>query len=308
MARVVVIGANGFIGSHLVDELADRGHEVRAFDRFSSDYVAFTAPSVEKVAGDFMNQADIADAVRDQEYVFHFLSTTTPATAENDPTVDIRTNLASTVELLQQSVDAGVRKVFFASTGGAIYGHQADLDLSESLQPLPVSPYAIGKLAIEGYLRYFTTKFGIETVSFRISNPYGTRQRPNKRQGVIPIFLHRIAQGLPLTVLGDGSMTRDYVFVKDVVEMVAETVDRPTASSVYNIGSGRGATINELVEVMSRVTGRVPELEYRRSPATYLERAVLDTSLYRAEFGHDDFVSLEDGIAQTWRQISEENR
>jgi UDP-glucose 4-epimerase len=308
VASVVVIGANGFIGSHLVDELAARGHTVRAFDRFSSDYVAFTAPAVQKIAGDFMNQADLADAVRGQDYVFHFLSTTTPATAENDPTVDIRTNLASTVELLQQSVDAGVRKVFFASTGGAIYGRQADLDLSETLQPLPVSPYAIGKLAIEGYLRYFTTKFGIETVSFRISNPYGTRQRPNKRQGVIPIFLHRIAQGLPLTVLGDGSMTRDYVFVKDVVEMVAATVDRETASPVYNIGSGRGATISELLEVMTRVTGRTPVLEYKPSPATYLERAVLDTSLYRAEFGHDEFVSLKAGIEQTWRQIVEETR
>jgi UDP-glucose 4-epimerase len=308
VARAVVIGANGFIGSHLVDELAARGHEVRAFDRFSNDIATFTAQGVERVAGDFMNQADIADAVRGRDHVFHFLSTTTPATAENDPTVDIRTNLASTVELLQQSVDAGVRKIFFASTGGAIYGRHEKLDLSEELQPLPVSPYAIGKLAIEGYLRYFTTKFGIETVSFRISNPYGTRQRPNKRQGVIPIFLHRIAQGLPLTVLGDGSMMRDYVYVQDVVEMVAATVDRPTRSSVYNIGSGRGATLTELLEVMARVTGIEPVLEYRAAPSTYLERAVLDTSRYRAEFGHDDFVSLEQGIEETWRQIVEEAR
>ena len=303
VARCLVVGANGFIGSHLVDELARLGHEVSAFDRFSSDRVAFSAGGVIKLPGDFMNQADVAQAVKDQQFVFHFVSTTTPATAENDPTLDVRTNIASSIELLQQCVDASVQKVSFASTGGAIYGDQPGQGaLSEETAALPVSPYAIGKLAIEGYLRYFGRKFGLETVAFRISNPYGPRQRANKKQGVIPIFLNRLAEGLPLEVFGDGSMIRDYLYVQDAVRMVGETVGMPTSHDTYNIGSGRGASLSEVLAVIESVTGITPKIETRPVPSTYLGRVVLDTTRFQDEFGYESFLSLQDGIAETWQQ------
>src|SRR5690606_14386344 len=118
------------------------------------------------------------------------------------------------------AVEAGVKHVAFASTGGAIYGEQDDESITEYAVPRPLSPYAIGKLAIEGYLRYFHRKHGLRSVSFRISNPYGPRQHPHKRQGVIPIFLQRIAEGLPVEVFGDGSMVRDYLYVEDAARMV----------------------------------------------------------------------------------------
>jgi UDP-glucose 4-epimerase len=308
VASCLVIGANGFIGSHLVDELVARGHEVTAFDRFSSQNAAFAAAGVRQIAGDFMNQSDIAEAVEGQQYVFHFVSTTTPVTAENDPTLDVRTNIASSIELFQHCVDAGVQKVFFASTGGAIYGDQPGTSFAETLSPLPVSPYAIGKLAIEGYLRYFGTKFGLESVSFRISNPYGPRQRTNKKQGVIPIFLSRMAKGLPLTVYGDGSMVRDYLYVRDAVRMIGDTVGRQSNEDVYNIGSGEGTSVSELLRVARRVTGIDPEIEVKAVPSTFLDRVVLDTSRFRSEFAYDDFVSLEDGMADTWEQLSKESR
>lgn len=303
MANCLVIGANGFIGSHLVDELVAQGHSVTAFDRFSHEVGQFAAAGVRTIAGDFLNQSEVADAVAGQDYVFHFVSTTTPATAENDPTLDVRTNIASSIELFESCVTAGVRKVVFASTGGAIYGSHGGARLTEDVVPLPVSPYAIGKLAIEGYLRYFGTKHGLDSVSFRISNPYGPRQRANKKQGVIPIFLHRIAAGEPITVFGDGEMVRDYLFVTDAVRMIAETVGRDTAHPLYNIGSGTGATLNDVLAVIERVTGITPIVERKPIPSTYIDRVVLDTNRFTNEFGYDDFVTLEAGIAATWAQI-----
>lgn len=308
VASCLVIGANGFIGSHLVDELVSRGHEVTAFDRFSSQQAAYSALSVRQVAGDFMNQSDVTEAVTGQQFVFHFVSTTTPVTAENDPTLDVRTNIASSIELFQHCVDAEVQKVFFASTGGAIYGNQPLSSVSETVSPLPVSPYAIGKLAIEGYLRYFGTKYGMESISFRISNPYGPRQRANKKQGVIPIFLSRMARGLPLTVYGDGSMVRDYLYVQDAVRMICDTVGRESDEDVYNIGSGVGTSVTDLLDVVRRVTGIDPGIEVKAVPSTFLDRVVLDTGRFRSEFAYDEFVSLEDGIADTWKQLTGESR
>jgi UDP-glucose 4-epimerase len=305
VAKCLVIGANGFLGSHLVDELVRLGHEVTAFDRFSAQLPVYAAAGVRQFAGDFMNQADVTDAVAGQDFVFHFVSTTTPATAENDPILDVRTNVASSIELFQHCVDAGVQKVFFASTGGAVYGDQPGVRLTEEALPLPVSPYAIGKLTIEGYLRYFGVKHGLDSVSFRISNPYGPRQRANKKQGVIPIFLHRLANGRPLTVFGDGSMIRDYLYVTDAVRMIAATVGSPTAHSVYNVGSGTGTTLSEVLAIIARVTGIEPEVLAEPTPSTYVHRVVLDTDRIRHDFGYDEFVPLDEGIAATWRQIQE---
>jgi UDP-glucose 4-epimerase len=303
VASCVVFGANGFLGSHLVDELVARGHDVTAFDRFSSDNDSFTAPDVRHVAGDFMNRSDVARALRDQDYVFHFVSTTTPASAENDPTLDARTNIVSSIDLFSLAADAGARKLYFASTGGAIYGDRSGERLSETTLPEPLSPYAIGKLAIEGYLHYFARKRGLESVALRISNPYGPRQRATKVQGVIPIFLRRLHAGLPLHVLGDGSMVRDYIFATDAAAMIADTVGLPTAFDVYNIGSGAGTSVADLLGIIAEVTGLQPEVDHAPQPSTFVHSSVLDVSRFSTEFGSRALVGLREGIAATWHSI-----
>ena len=299
MARCLIIGANGFIGSHLVDELGRRGHEVTAFDRFSTAPI-FDNASADQVVGDFQNRGEVAGALVGQDYVFHFLSTTTPASAEDDPTLDVRTNVASSIDLFSLCAEAGVSRVYFASTGGAIYGDQPNVVLDESAITQPISPYAIGKLAIEGYLRYFERKFGLKSVVFRISNPYGPRQHPNKPQGVIPIFLRNMSLGLPVVQFGDGSMVRDYLFVGDAIRMIANVVDADAAHSLYNIGSGQGTSVAEVLSVARAVTGFEPEVVAQPIPATFVASSVLDTGRYRSEFGSDQLVSLREGIERTW--------
>lgn len=303
MSRFLVIGGNGFIGSHIVDELAARGHSVSAFDRFSANRTRYTAPGVRRIVGDALNRADLAVAVPGHDQILHLVSTTTPATADGDPTLDLRTNLPASIELFELAAAAGVKRVLFASTGGAIYGDQDVALMGEELAPKPISPYAIGKLAIEGYLRYFERRSGLGSVALRISNPYGPRQGVGKRQGVIPIFLAAIAAGRPITVLGDGSMVRDFIAVEDVARMLVDVAEGEPRHSLYNIGSGQGVTITELVETIERVVGRKVEVERRPVPPTFVDRVVLDTTRFRSEFRPRELIGLEDGIRATWADI-----
>lgn len=305
MARCLVIGANGFLGSHLVDELVSRGHEVTAFDRFSTSTLMFGAEGVAVLAGDFTRSPDLQKALVGQQLVFHFVSASTPFSADNDPALDVRTNVAPSVELFKLCVEAGVDRVFFASTGGAIYGDQP-FDASELSLPQPISPYAIGKLAIEHYLGYFRRRHGLESLALRISNPYGPRQHSSKVQGVIPIFLRRVHAGLPITVYGDGSMIRDYIYVTDAARMIAETVGRVTEHSLYNIGSGHGASVNELLAIISATTGIEPAIQHQPVPTTFVDHVVLDTSRHSAEFGAHSLVPIAEGIERTWRAILRE--
>lgn len=307
MADVLVVGGNGFIGSHLVDALVDRGHDVTAFDRFSTGSVSFRSAAT-ALPGDFLSRSDLRAAVAGRDVVFHFLATTSPATAEADPTLDIRTNVIQTVELLAACADAGVGHVYFASTGGAIYGPQAASGFSEDSPTLPVSPYGIGKLTIEHYLRYFRAKHALRSTSLRISNPYGTRQHPNRKQGLIPIALREIARGGTVTRYGDGSMVRDYIYVDDLVRMIAPLADASPRHEVYNLGSGRGHSVTEVLETIARVTGRDVPLREVPTPATFVDRVVLDVSRFDAEFGITAPTTLEQGIAATWADMLREKQ
>ncbi|MFF1878084.1 NAD-dependent epimerase/dehydratase family protein [Leifsonia sp. NPDC058230] len=306
MAETVVIGANGFIGSHLVDSLSAAGHTVRAFDRFSSGRPTFDPSGVELMRGEFLSRADLEEAVAGQDYVLHFLSTTTPATAEGDPTLDVRTNVAQTIELLEACVAAGVSRFYFASTGGAIYGEQGKSEYSETDRALPVSPYGIGKLTIEHYLTYFQVRHGLASTAFRISNPYGTRQHVNKKQGLIPIALRQIALDRPVVRFGDGSMVRDYVYVEDLAAMLTSAIGVEPEHDLYNVGSGVGHSVSEILESLARVTGRELVIEERPRPATFVDRVVLDPTRFVTEFGSRPLTSLDEGVARTYAEILEQ--
>jgi UDP-glucose 4-epimerase len=308
VAKTLVIGANGFIGSHLVDALRRAGHDVTAFDRYRNNSSNFVPTDVTRISGDFLSKSDIERAVSGQDFVFHFLSTTTPATAEDDPTFDLRTNVAQTVELLQACVAASVQHFYFASTGGAIYGSQGKSEYFESDRTVPISPYGIGKLTIENYLSYFRAKHGLDSTSFRISNPYGGRQKANRRQGLIPIALRQIALGEPVLRLGDGLMVRDYIYVSDLVGMIARVVGRTPRHDVYNLGSGRGHTVNDVLESLRRVTGSDFGIMEQPKPATFVDQVVLNTGRYSEEFGDFDLTDLDEGIRRTDRHIRDQLR
>lgn len=307
MARCLVLGANGFIGSHLVDVLADRGHHVRCFDRYKSNSLAFYNHSHHKIEvfrGDFLSRASLETALKDIEYVFHFISTTNPMTAENDPLIDIETNIKMSVELFKFCSQKKVKKVIFASTGGAIYGESlSNIPVNEETFPKPISPYAIGKLTIENYLRYFKAKHNLHYSVLRISNPYGPRQNILSGQGVVSIFLDKLKNNNPLIVYGDGTMIRDYIYVEDVANMIAGSFQKQTDDSVYNLGSGKGYTINEIISAINKATGIDTNSKNIPTPATFVHSIVLDTSKFTEDFNLTPSTSLDVGIAKTWKSI-----
>jgi UDP-glucose 4-epimerase len=300
--RSLVLGANGFLGAALVDQLAALGHEVTAFDRYSAGTVKFTsAPRI--LRGDLLNGADLEQAVEGQDLVFHFVSTTTPASVELEPRVDLRTNVSATLDLLDASVAAGVQRFYFASSGGAVYGDQGLNSYAETDPTLPISPYAIGKITIEHYLRYYEIEHGLSSVVLRLSNPYGPGQDPTRRQGFIPIALGRVLQGRPVTILGEGTMTRDYTYVSDVIRMIGNLAQAQPQHRLYNLGSGTGYSIVEVLDCIRSVTGKDFAREFAASPRTFVEHVVLNTDRYRAEFGEPTLTPLADGIAATWAAL-----
>lgn len=312
MAKCLVLGANGFIGSHLVDSLIEAGHSVRCFDRYKSNDIIFANTdhkNIEIFRGDFLNRTSIAEALEDMEYVFHFISTTNPITSENDPVIDIETNIKMGVELFKLCAEKNIKRVIFASTGGAIYGdYNSSQPLKESLYPKPISPYAIGKLTIESYLRYFKTKHDLDHIILRISNPYGPRQNNLNGQGVIPIFLERIKNNQPITIFGNGSMVRDYIYVGDVAKAVLQCFESKDASStIYNLGSGRGYTVNELVDSIEQVTGQKANREEKDVPPTFVKKVVLDTNLFAQDFGELSPIPLSEGMNLTWEAMKIHN-
>lgn len=310
MANCLVLGANGFIGSHLVDTLSKKGHFVRCFDRYKSDNYRFTEPlkgNVEVYSGDFLNRSSLYEALDDIDYVFHFISTTNPLVSDSDPFIDIETNIKMSVELFSLCAERNVKRVIFASTGGAIYGNvDTNKPLSEETLPHPLSPYAIGKLTIENYLNYFARKHNLSGTTVRISNPYGPRQNILSGQGVIPIFLNKVRLGEPITVYGDGGMVRDYIYIDDLVEMIVSVMGSQPEFPVYNLGSGSGHSVNELVSTIERVTGKKVQRDYRPAPATYVDRVVLDNSRYTKEFKIKPKTSFEQGIKRMWAYVQDE--
>jgi UDP-glucose 4-epimerase len=304
VADALVVGGNGFLGSHLVDALSEAGHRVTAFDRFSTGVQNYRSPAARMLPGDFLSRSDLESAVSGHEAVFHFLATTSPVTAEADPTLDIRTNVTQTIELLSACVSEGVKHVYFASSGGAIYGTQASHSgFSETSPTAPSSPYGIGKLTIEHYLRYFRVKHGLKSTSLRISNPYGPRQHPIRKQGLIPIALGQVARGENVPRYGDGSMVRDYIFVRDLMQMIVTLVDADPRHDVYNLGSGHGYSITQVLEAVSAVTGEPVNVHEIPTPATFVDRVVLDVGRFNKEFGGGSLTRLEDGIAETWAEM-----
>lgn len=302
MTSVLIVGGNGFLGSHLVDRLVADGHDVAVFDRYSTPTPRYDATDVRAIVGDVADTAVLHAAMHGVQEVYHFVSPSTPATADADPLVDVRVGLPYSVALLQAAVDAGVGRVVYASSGGAIYGDQPIAAFHETDPPAPISPYAIGKLAVEGYLRYFRRTHGLDTIALRIANPYSYRQEGARGQGLIAIALHAARYGSLLPVFGDGSMVRDYVHADDVVATIAAMVDRPHEHEMYNLGSGHGVSVTELVEQLERVTGVALRTLRAEVPPSFVQRSVLDITRVVDEYGIRPTIALTDGLSDIWRR------
>ena len=295
----LVLGANGFIGSHIVDALAAADYKVRAFDRFGTPEQFQTADNVETVRGDLYDEMTLTSALENIDYVFHCFSATTPYSSDRDPVSDVEKNLLPSIKIFEQCVQAKVKKVVFISSGGAIYGPIAEeKPASENDAASPVSPYGVNKLAIEGYLAYFKRKHGLEYVAYRLSNPYGPRQVTRNNQGVVPTFVEKISRGEEVTVIGNGTTSRDYVYIGDIGSMIAGSFAQ-AKQSIYNLGKGEQASLNDIIAALTDILKKEPIVKYVEEPKTFLKHAGISTERFEKEFDMSAETSLQAGLART---------
>ena len=300
--RCLVVGGNGFIGGHLARRLAENGEEVRVYDRSPGKFRTLPG-GTEYVEGELGNHGLIREAVGGIEVVYHFVSTTLPKTSNDDPIYDVRSNLVDTVQLLEACVEAGVRKVVFASSGGTVYGPPETLPITEDHPTAPISSYGIVKLAIEKYLGLFHHLHGLDYAALRISNPYGPYQDPAGQQGVVAVFLQHLRAGRPIKIWGDGGVVRDYLYVSDLVDALELAGRVDTRQKVLNIGSGEGLSLNELLGRISEVVDERPIVEYLPARPLDVPASVLDIRRAHDELGWKPETKLVEGIGQTWAWI-----
>ena len=306
MASCLVLGGAGFIGSHLAEALLQAGHRVKVFDRPHVDSLPLLSRRArfEVFTGDFLNPEDLARPLPGTDVVFHLVATTLPKSSNDNPVYDVETNVLGTLRLLQLCRQHRVAKFLFISSGGTVYGVPASLPISEAHPTLPTCSYGIHKLAIEKYLHLSFMLHGLDYCVLRVANAYGERQRSDVAQGAVSVFLERTLRGETIQVWGDGSVVRDYIYVGDIVRAFLKALAFDGPQKVFNIGSGAGVSLNQLLAEIQAVTGRAPAVEYAPARDFDVPANVLDCSLAGRALGWRAETTLAQGLRRTheWMQ------
>ena len=305
MSAVLVTGGAGFIGSHLVDALLGRGHDVVVLDNLSTGSRDNVHADAELVEGDVADGGAVREAfaVRSFDAVLHVAGQASIAKSFDEPERDLRVNVAGTLNVVEQAIASGVRRLLHASSMTA-YGEPRTIPTPESEPCIPVSNYGVTKYASERYVHVAGARDDVDlaVTSLRMFNVYGERQSlTNPYQGVLAIFVGNVLRGESITIHSDGEQTRDFVYVGDVVDAWLRLLDnRATAGQVYNVGSGRETTIAELARAVVRACGHDEwEITTGRAQLGDLRRSCADVSELQSATGWQPATSLDDGMRRT---------
>jgi UDP-glucose 4-epimerase len=296
--NILVTGAAGFLGSALANRLAADGHSVRGLDDLTAGDPARLSPLVLFTRGDVNDRPKLWTLLQDVECVYHLAARVSVPESVLYPREYNAVNVGGTVSVMEAMRDAGVRRVVLVSSG-AVYGEQGRQPLTENQEPDPRSPYAVSKLAAEYYVRTIGSLWGLESVALRVFNAYGPGQPlPAAHAPVIPRFLRQALQGGSLVVHGDGSQTRDYIYIDDVVEALAavasaQDVDR----QVINVGSGQETSVRDLARLAGAAVGQKIEVLFSSADNGGVSRMRADISLARAKLNFQPRLSLAEGLA-----------
>lgn len=300
--KVLVIGGNGFIGSHLIDQLLEGGHDVRVYDIAYERYRK-PLPNVDYRISTLDNIPDLYEALLGIDIVFHLASSTVPSTSNIDTVSDINKNLIPTLNLLNLLVKLGISRIVYFSSGGAIYGIPDTIPIAEEHQLHPISSYGIIKATVEMYLFLYQRIHRIRPLIIRPSNPYGPRQGHYMAQGVISTFLRKTKLNESLIIFGDGNSKKDYIYINDLIKACYQ-LSVSEEIGIFNIGSGNSHSINEIISEIKQVTGKeifTVNSEMQKYDVDHFE---LNISKLKKVIGPFECIPLNNGIEKTWEWIT----
>jgi UDP-glucose 4-epimerase len=298
--RILVTGGAGFIGSHITDALLSLGHEVEILDNLSTGRERNINPKARFTKLDLRDVAGVERLLAGGRFdvVCHQAAQMDVRRSVADPAFDASVNLVGMLTLMEAARKGGVKKVLFASSGGAIYGEQDTYPADETHPTRPISPYGVAKLSTEHYLYYYRAVYGIDSVCLRYANVFGPRQNPEGEAGVVAIFATRMLGGGDPVINGEGTQTRDYVFVADVVRANVLALGY-RGSGTFNVGTGLETDVNTLFRELRKLTGSSCPERHGEAKVGEQLRSVLDNRRIRAELGWSVTVDIPEGLRRT---------
>jgi len=300
--NVIVFGAAGFIGTNLALKLIKKENIILTLVDVAEDYFVDELKDYSNIKigiSDFDKDTNFDEMLENQDVVYHLVSNVVPASSGVDVYHEIESNVGVTAKLLDACVRCNVKKVVFVSSGGTVYGREVACPIKETADTNPITSYGIQKLAIEKLLYFYNYKFGLDYRVIRLANPYGNYQRPNGVLGVIVNFVYKALKKEPITIYGDGSVIRDYIYIDDAIEAILKIVAFEGNDKIFNLGSGVGISIKEVLEILEKILDEKLNVTYMPSRAFDVPVNYLDMSRYEKEVGATNFISLEDGINKT---------
>lgn len=301
--RCLVLGANGFIGSHLVDALIDRGYRVTAFDKFSRPPQFNRSSKIRIIKAEFGDSRKIKIALKDVDFVLHYLWSTNPGSSmKTGVGYEVETNILPSLFLLDSAVKQGVKKIIFSSSS-TVYGSISSVPISEGHYLNPQTPHALAKVAMENFLAYYDNLSDMECIIFRIGNAYGPRQNPFGGLGFIAAILGNLSKGEKPIIFGDGSVIRDYIFIDDIVRANLAAIGKKTNQRIMNVGFGKGHSLNDIISKISKSLGREVEVDHQAGREADIPKVVLNINRVKNELRFKPKTDINEGIKKTWRWV-----
>jgi len=304
--KCLILGANGFVGSHVVDAFLAEGYSVTAMVRKGSNLsnLHHCLDRIKLLRGDLRQTVGIERAVEGVDVLANLAWGSTPASSNEDPVLDVESNLVANLNVISTAVKARVRRYIFASSGGTVYGAPQSVPVSESHPTSPICSYGITKLATEKYLALNEHLHGLPATSLRIGNPYGERQQPYRNQGVLAVFIEKILCGQPLEVWGDGTVARDFLYVKDLAQAFVKAAAPQAPTGIYNIGSGRATTLNTIIDALRGLVPAGVDVRYKPGRKLDVPVSFLDCTKAEAALDWTAKMDLQSGILHTYQWMA----
>ena len=301
--KILLLGAAGFIGTNLTIELAKKTEdEITLVDRskaFFKPIVSMDLKNVHILEADLTVDMDFDSILKDQEVVYHLVSTTVPTTSNQHISQELVSNVIFSANLFEACIRCGVKKVVFVSSGGTVYGKEVDCPLEEKTATNPISSYGVQKITIEKLLYLYRYMYGLDYRIIRLANPYGPYQRPNGVLGAVTTFTYKALKGDEITVYGDGSVVRDFIYIDDAIRAIMKIVNGENKHRTFNLGCGYGTSIKQVLETIEKALGIKLNVSYLEGRKVDVPVNYLDISRYEKYYGALNPISLEDGIRKT---------